>query len=960
MASSPSEFCREPQRRRKIRESDFSGIDYIEISDDRLTLTVFFLTRIARPIVPANVRITGGARVRDIKVTGVRLRGPDDADADNSMEVAIDRPGDGSTYTLSLVDLDAGGEPTDEILPGIDPRYARADFSFRLDEVSDLDCKQPLAAPQAVLPMPEINYLARDYGSFRQLMLDRLAVTMPSWQEQHVPDIGIALVEVLAYVADHLSYYQDAVATEAYLGTARQRISVRRHARLIDFAMHEGCNARAFVFVDTGSQDVAIEDPASILFVAGYNGPRPPGGGPLLLDRLSFGPADQPVVFEPMADGRIELYSAHNSISFYTWGDRDCCLPPGATSATLVDGKAMVGAEHAGANYPEAKYTEPKYTEPKTQAQAKPSSRKRSTKSSAAYAAQSAPPKEPPAAHVPERVLNLRPGDILLFEEVRGPQSGAPVDANPAHRHFVRLTEVRQNLDPLFGQPVLEIVWALEDALPFALRLSSALESPAGDDFSVARGNIILADHGNWTRQGSRIIYEDLSKPASGKKFRPSLQMGPLTFRNPKLDQGATMQQLLQDPRSAIPQLIVYSIAPRLDGTAPLFAFADLKDPARLAAQLDKEEQPDPADKTLPDKEKEEQLAWRNFRDRLSFTPERSRRTPDDPANAAKSAPALTDKLESLLRIWTPQRDLLSSHGNDLHFVVEIDNEGVAHLRFGDGTNGKAPEAGEQFAATYRVGVGAGGNVGADTITQIVTSSASLHEAAISARNPLPSIGGTNPEPIERVKLLAPKACRGELVRAISADDYARLAERNPRVQRAAAELQWTGTRYEAHVAIDPRGTEQVDPDLLRQIRAYLFRYRRIGHDVIVVPPTYVPVDIAMTVQVRSGFATGHVETVLRGIFSARRLSDGRLGFFHPDNLSFGDSIYASRLVAAAQAVEGVESVSVVRLQRRFQAPDEQVYDGVLPIGPLEIARLGGNSASPENGRFVLTVRGGQ
>jgi hypothetical protein len=45
----------------------------------------------------------------------------------------------------------------------------------------------------------------------------------------------VALVETLAYVGDHLSYTQDAVATEAYLGTARRRTSLRRHARLLDY-----------------------------------------------------------------------------------------------------------------------------------------------------------------------------------------------------------------------------------------------------------------------------------------------------------------------------------------------------------------------------------------------------------------------------------------------------------------------------------------------------------------------------------------------------------------------------------------------------------------------------------------------------------------------------------------------------------------------------------------------------
>src|SRR5215471_14554395 len=70
---------------------------------------------------------------------------------------------------------------------------------------------------------------------------------MPGWQEKHVPDIGVMLTELLASVGDQISYQQDAVATEAYLGTARQRISLRRLGVLVDYAMHDGCNARAWV-----------------------------------------------------------------------------------------------------------------------------------------------------------------------------------------------------------------------------------------------------------------------------------------------------------------------------------------------------------------------------------------------------------------------------------------------------------------------------------------------------------------------------------------------------------------------------------------------------------------------------------------------------------------------------------------------------------------------------------------
>jgi hypothetical protein len=45
-------------------------------------------------------------------------------------------------------------------------------------------------------------------------------------------ELSVALAELLAYVGDKLSYEQDAAASEAYLGTARRRISVRRRGRV--------------------------------------------------------------------------------------------------------------------------------------------------------------------------------------------------------------------------------------------------------------------------------------------------------------------------------------------------------------------------------------------------------------------------------------------------------------------------------------------------------------------------------------------------------------------------------------------------------------------------------------------------------------------------------------------------------------------------------------------------------
>jgi hypothetical protein len=262
-----SKICDDDTKRRhdireyidpKTGEHDLNGIDYVEVSEDQLTLTVFFLLKAPeKELKPGNVRIDGGRRVRNIKVLEVTFCRREDPEQDDCMKVAVDKFGDFSTYTLCLVEMDASGRPTDMLLCDFDPRYACVDFSFKANCPSDLDCLPEDTCPPGVLVEPEINYLAKDYASFRQLILDRLALIVPDWQERHIPDIGITLVEILAYVGDYLSYYQDAVATEAYLETARQRISIRRHTRLVDYQMHEGSNTRTWLFVEmTGKPDL--------------------------------------------------------------------------------------------------------------------------------------------------------------------------------------------------------------------------------------------------------------------------------------------------------------------------------------------------------------------------------------------------------------------------------------------------------------------------------------------------------------------------------------------------------------------------------------------------------------------------------------------------------------------------------------------------------------------------------
>jgi hypothetical protein len=95
-------------------------------------------------------------------------------------------------------------------------------------------------------------------------------------------------------------------------------------------------------------------------------------------------------------------------------------------------------------------------------------------------------------------------------------------------------------------------------------------------------------------------------------------------------------------------------------------------------------------------------------------------------------------------------------------------------------------------------------------------------------------------------------------------------------------------------------------------------------------------------------------------VFTSRIQPNGQRGFFHPDNFSFGQTVYLSRLYAAAQAVPGVASVWITVFQRVGDSSSNSLDTGKLTLGPLEIARLDHDRMRPDSGKFTLQVKGGK
>ncbi len=834
MAAGLDLICGDEARRARVAESDsLHGIDYLEVAteplaDNQRLVRVYFVPKTRQAgwdslhqlldrLNGATERVTirDGVRVQHIKVTQVSRAG-------DHLEVRVDGWGDFSSYRLTITDA------------ALDPAYAQCDFSFKAGCPSRFDCRTPRLCPAEPQAEPLIDYLAKDYASFRQALLDLIPTLAPQWQERHEADLGIALVELLAYVGDQLSYYQDAVAVEAYLGTARQRLSVRRHARLIDYRMHDGASARVFIFVNVASPVTLpkgavfctrIDTPLGSVIPAPHSVLRPE------VEAQAIAAAD--AVFMTMADA--ELHAGLGAIPLHTWGNAQCCLSRGATAADLVG----------------------------------------------------------------DLTAALHPGDFLLFEEIKGPGTGSEADADPAHRQVVRLTNVERINDPIEAVDVTRVTWSAADALTFPLCLSSKLASGEYEErISLARGNLVLADHGcrvtEW-HPGDPADPEALRTVVGPRPYRFRLQQGPLSFRVPP--------------------------PPERESPAPATAFL-ATDSRRAQAQVTD----------------------------LVVTSD----TGSQDWGALASDP--------------PPPDLLESGPLDRRFTVETDNEGRAWIRFGDGEYGQRLPGGARIRVTYRVGVGASGNVGAESLVHMVrpTTLASLDLATgpdqygPPLRNPLPAWGGTDPEPIDQVKHLAPAAFQAEQFRAVTADDYARAAERHPEVSRAVATFRWTGSWHTVFVSVDPKGQSDLSPELAQRIRDWVMSYTLAGYDLEIGPPRYVPLDIGVEVCAAPDHFRGDVEQAVRLALSNRLLSDGKRGFFHPDNFTFAQPLYLSALYAAITSVEGVESAVVTRLQRFAKLANNELEQGYIPMGRLEIARLDHDPNFPESGLLELTMRGGR
>lgn len=843
-------FCCDTLRREATRQSMLNGIDFIEVIDDATMPDAdrqrFMHVHLLNDPAPVSYTIdqvvvegpSGEITVNDVQ-TGLGMQA-------NIIVVELVGAGNFDPHTLRI----RRGLLDDRPPVELDPQLARIEFSFKVECPSDFDCIRPCGCHDDPRALPEFSYLARDIDSFRQVMLDRIAVLQPDQPASHVVDQKMAIIDALAVLADRVAYQQDAAHNEAYISKLQHRISARRLGRLVDHTMDEGQNARTFVHVET-SADVLPAGPSFDPVVQVGTAFATRLSGQSL--RLPVDPAvlaAAPIVFEAMTE--IEaLFVDHNQLAFYTWSDQRCCLPSGATTATL-------------------------------------------------------------AGHRP----NLVPGMFLAFEEVTGPRTGNPADRERSNRPVVRLTSVTAFsapgvplTDPVTSEEITEIEWDAVDALERPLCLSAETDEEFGRVFlpevSVARGNILLADHGR------TVDDEDLgSVPPSLRSW--AVGLGPEAMAEVGSAAHSCADEVCERER---PERITPRYQPVLS-----------QGPLTFAAQM---------------------------------TPGAAARALLAAVGTPEPALSLVGTLNAVAENYAAQRDLLGSGPNARDLVPEIDNRGRAVLRLGNDVNGFRPNEGTAFTATYRVGLGPLGNIGEDRLAHIRSDVTAI----IGVRNMTPGQGGRRPETIKEMRRRAPFAFRRQ-DRAVTRDDHDEMARRflppEGPLQGTVTDIMHTGSWQTVSVTADRRGGLPVTPAFEDDLRAHLERYRMAGRDLEVEGPIEVPIEIDMEVCVSRDYLRGQVMTAVLESFSNRVLPDGTLGAFHPDRMQFGETLYLSPLIALAQSVEGVSAVNVTRFQRFSDAGSSGLTDRKLTFGRREIARLDNDPSRPGNGVLRLTMKGGR
>ena len=271
----------------------------------------------------------------------------------------------------------------------------------------------------------------------------------------------------------------------------------------------------------------------------------------------------------------------------------------------------------------------------------------------------------------------------------------------------------------------------------------------------------------------------------------------------------------------------------------------------------------------------------------------------------------LITELGGIPEPWALQESLAFSRADQRDFIIDINEDDQATIRFGDGAFGAIPEAGSIVRVTYRVGGGPHGNVVANSIQTIVDApQLSLLGAQITNKNA--ATGGAQRESIKHAVDHAPAVFRS-LKRAVTAEDYQALARNFGGVGKVRA----VGTNWNTvTLYVAPEGGGHVSDVLEANLLAYFEDKRPLSTMIEIEDVDYVRIYVTALIGVEPYYSE---QALLEQ--AKQQVANKLLGF---ENVDFGKTIYLSKFFEVLEDIPGIAFVRITEFRReREMRPDQ-------------------------------------
>jgi hypothetical protein len=245
--------------------------------------------------------------------------------------------------------------------------------------------------------------------------------------------------------------------------------------------------------------------------------------------------------------------------------------------------------------------------------------------------------------------------------------------------------------------------------------------------------------------------------------------------------------------------------------------------------------------------------------------------------------------------LWNEAPSFYGAGDDDQIYIVRQNDEGESIVTFGDGRRGaRLPTDVDNIVATYRHGAGK-----ATPPAGVITQLAKPVKGLKSVKSPIAAIEGDDAESSDGLRNYAPKSAL-LLGRAVSIDDMEAAAAGASGVRAVTAEWRWNGIKQRPVIQLWYIGDENIKKNIGQKLHQLSDPTTPIAVDVAIPIPITMSIDVEIDERYMEDDVLNKIST---------GLMDSETGLLVPERIGIGKPLFRSRVFEAVMSIEGTLSV---------------------------------------------------